>query len=129
VADAYLKFRDTLPILEVPLLKPSGAAVDLTASTAIWLHIALENRSTRISRQMVVEGAPTNGIVRYTFVPADFTVEPFLIPGIHRMEYEVLGTGVERQTYPNNDPLRSPDDPQWMPYDRLIVPDDLGQAT
>jgi len=128
MSDVYLKFRDTLPILEVPLLKPDGTAVDLTASTAIWLHVALENRSTRISREMTVEGAPTLGIVRYTFVPADFTVAPFLIPGNHRMEYEVLGSGVERQTYPNNDPDREPGDPQWHPYDRLIVPDDLGQA-
>jgi hypothetical protein len=78
---------------------------------------------------MVVEGAPTLGIVRYAFVPDDFTVEPFLIPGIHRMEYEVLGSGDERQTYPNNDPDREPGDLQWHPYDRLIVPDDLGQAT
>jgi hypothetical protein len=77
---------------------------------------------------MGIEGAPTLGIVRYSWVPDDFTIDPFLIPGIHRMEYEVLGAGDDRQTYPNNDPSRGPDDPHWVPYDRLIVPDDLGQA-
>ena len=128
MSDVYLKYRDTRPILEVALTTPAGAAVDLTAAVDIKLHIGLENQATRLERAMVVEGAPTAGIVRYQWVAADWTVDPALVVGTHRIEYEVIGAGDERQTFPNNDPTNAPESPAVVPYDRLIVFDDLGQG-
>jgi hypothetical protein len=114
---APIKYRDTLPVLEVTLRTPSGAIVNLSGAGAVKLHIGLENRATRITKAMDIYNAAL-GIVRYTFVPTDWTDAPAMIVGIHSMEYEVIDSvdPTIRQTYPN------------LGHDYLIVTDDLGQG-
>ncbi len=115
MSDVYLKKLDILPILEVALKTPTGAAVDLTAATGVKLHISLGGLDTVLTRNMTVFGSPTNGVVRYQWVTTDWNAGALII-GSHRMEYEVLGAASARQTYPNGG------------YDTLIVLQDLGQG-
>jgi hypothetical protein len=118
----YLKRGDTLRALFVSLLNPDGSAADLTAAVEVWMHIALENRATRVSRQLAIEGDPTLGVVKYQWQATDWTDEPALIVGTHRVEYEVVGGFGERETYPNG--AEAGDEP----YDLLVISQDLGQA-
>ena len=112
-----LKKRDTLPILEVVLLddKDDPTSVhDLTGATAS-LHVRLPDGSV-FTRTMGVDGVPTTGIVRYTFLATDWTGgAPVLTSGMHPMEVEVL-VGAGRQSFPSDGD------------DRLIIPSDIGQA-
>ena len=111
-----LKYRDTEPMLEVTLKAPTGAIVNLSAVGSVQLHIGLENRSTRLTREMSIYDA-ANGIIRYSWQPEDWTDAPALVVGVHAMEYELIGTDPERrQTYPNSG------------HDYLVVVDDLGQG-
>jgi hypothetical protein len=129
-----LKYRDTLPIMEVELIEldPDNPgemqAHDLTGSTAWKLHVWLSD-GTVFTRDMVVTGDPTLGVLRYTFVASDWdttNVNGFLTVGPtlpmlpsereHRMEYEVIGSGGTRLTFPNDG------------YDILRVVLDIGQA-
>ena len=112
----YLKNRDTLPILEVALKNSDGTAYDLTGATGWKLHVRLRSGST-ISRNMVVQGPAANGVLRYTFLAADWS-DPTtpLVAGQHRMEYEVIGPGVARISFPSDS------------YDELRIIEDLGQA-
>jgi hypothetical protein len=96
-----LKSRDTRPILEVALKNPDGTAHDLTGSTAWKLHIRV-NGSSVITRDMVKQGLDTAGILRYTWVAADW--DAGALPNSEamlKMEYEVIG-GSSRMTFPNN---------------------------
>jgi hypothetical protein len=110
----YLKFEDTRPILRVSLKNPDGTAYDLTGATTWKLHVLL-NDGTVVSRNMVVEGATTLGVVTYTWLAADWdtaNVNGFLIAGPslplapgeseHKMEYEIVGPGTVRLTFPND---------------------------
>ena len=108
----YLKQRDTLPILDVFLLRPDGTVQDLTGSSAVWLHVKLMD-GTVLSRQMTVNGPATNGNVRYAWATSDWNPGG-LVPGIHHhMEYEVLPG-----------PLTFPNDGD----DILRITPDIGQA-
>lgn len=111
----YLKYRDTLPVLEVELLNPDGSVHDLTGATAYNLHIRLRDGST-ITRTMTKVGLDAEGHLRYAWLAADWTDPTTLAAGQHRMEYEVLGPGAARMTWPNDG------------YDELRVVDDLGQG-
>lgn len=108
----YLKHQDTRPILEVTLKDPDDTAHDLTGAT-VKLHIRLED-GMLLSRDMVIDSDPTTGIVRYTWLTADWT--DALVVGTHRMEYEVLGPSTARLSFPN-----------WRDHE-LIVFADLGQG-
>ncbi len=104
----YLKYRDTRPILEVSLLDPDGTAHDLTGSTSWKLNILLSSGAL-VTRDMVKVGPDADGVLSYTWLAADWTggliVGPTLplLPGQyeHRMEYEVIGPGGARLTFPN----------------------------
>jgi hypothetical protein len=139
-----LKLNDTLPVLEVALLGPDGAAHDLTGSSGWKLHILLSS-GEYLTRDMTLEGNEADGVLRYAWVPSDWDAgsggagtydDPYTVGGLiagpplplaqgareHRMEYEVLGAGGARLTFPNsgtNDASR---------YDRLRICADLGQG-
>ena len=134
-----LKYRDTLPILEVHLYNPvenagdTPEAHDLTGAD-VHLHVLLTD-GTVFHREMEIYGDPTGGVARYAWQPEDWDEENedgFLIvspdwtvagASWHRMEYEVVGTGAgERLTFPNGGaaPTRV--------YDELRIAQDLGQA-
>lgn len=128
MATAYLKYRDTRPILEVALKNPDDTAHDLTGATAVKLHIKRPD-GTVVTRDMVVVSAAA-GTVRYTWVAADWdtsNVNGYLEAGPealpvrkgefeHRMEYEVLGAAGARTTFPNDG------------YDTLRIVSDIGQG-
>ena len=131
-----LKYRDTQPVLEVALLNPDLSAVDLTGST-IKLHIRLADGATRLIRDMVIQGDPLLGIVRYQWIATDWaaasgtTVDGAyptggligptpIVPSYgrlleHRMEFEVIN-GTSRGTFPNDG------------YDTLTIITDVGQG-
>lgn len=124
----FVKQRDVRPILRAALKNPDATAYDLTGATSVTLHV-LKNDGTVMSRAMVVGGTPTTGEVTYTWVAADWdttNVNGFLIAGPvvplavgaveHKMEYEVLGPGLVRLTFPND------------AYDTLRVAADIAQA-
>jgi len=96
-----LKARDTRPILEVALKNPDGSAHDLTGSSEYHLHVRL-SATTVFTRDMVPEGLLTAGLLRYTWLAADWDELP--IPTTKEtwlaMEYEVVG-GTARLTFPN----------------------------
>lgn len=112
----YLKYRDTLPVLEVALLNPDGSPYDLTDADSAWLNIKLSDGTVLAPRQMEIVAPPTSGVVRYAWLAIDWAADA-LVPGPtlplqvgqaeHQMEYEVVD-GVNRQTFPNdgNDILR-----------------------
>lgn len=121
----YLKELDTRPVLEVALKNPDGSAHDLTGASGWELHIRLST-GVRLSRDMVVYGAATDGVLRYTWLASDwaaladlnlnadgaYTLGGLRIGG-HEMEYEVVNA-TSRLTFPNdgnnNDVLRITDD-------------------
>jgi hypothetical protein len=111
----YLKYRDTLPVLEVVLLDPDGTAHDLTGSTAWKLHVRIEAQV--FTRDMVPDADRALGILRYTWAATDWTLgTPTLQAGHWQMEYEVLGPGSQRKSWPNDG------------YDRLSAIADIGQG-
>lgn len=133
----YLKFRDTRPILEVSLLNPDLSAFDLTGATGWKLHIRLSDGTTKLVRNLTVQGAATLGILRYTWIATDWNVastpdadSSYTIGGLvlsptlpltagqleHRMEYEIIGPASARQTFPNDG------------YDILRIVSDIGQG-
>lgn len=118
-----LKYRDTRPPLEVALKNPDGSPFDLTGSTQWKLHIWLAD-GTKLVRDMT-KGAPdAAGVLRYTWLSTDWdpgglvAVPLPLAPGQieHRMEYEVVGPGTARSSFPNDG------------YDVLRVRPDIGQG-
>jgi len=140
-----LKYRDTMPTLEVELHDPPprgaqpgaiGPVRDLTGASAVWLHIHLSDGS-KLSRAMEIVAPPTSGVVRYQWVAADWdavggggatgglVVGPTLplAPGVreHRMEYEVIG-GSSRLTFPNGGTSAG------EAYDTLRIWADIGQG-
>lgn len=114
MADFYLKYRDTRPILEVVLLNPDGSVHDLTGSTSHKLHIWL-NTGEKLERSLAIEGAPTAGTLRYTWQATDWTDTVKLLVGVHRMEYEVY-VGTARESFPN------------AGYDFIHIIPDIGQG-
>jgi hypothetical protein len=120
----HLKYRDTRPGLLVYLLDPDGTPHSLVGTTAWSLHVWLSD-GTKLARDMTVYGDPVAGALLYTWDATDWTapggldVSPTLPlqPGVrdHRMEYEVVGPGDARLTFPNNG------------YDTLRVTVDIGQ--
>jgi hypothetical protein len=127
----YLKYRDTVPGLRVQLLNPDGSIHDLTDSTKWALHIWLSDGS-KLQRDMVIVGASPLGTLGYDWIATDWSVVsgggtvgglvvgpsvPLAKGAIeHRMEYEVLGPGGARMTFPNAD------------YDTLRIITDIGQV-
>lgn len=112
----YLKARDTLPTLEVVLLKPDLTPYDPSGGV-VTMHVRLSNGSV-LSRTMTIHNGPL-GIVRYGWLATDWSaVAPTVnvVAGSHRMEYEVVGPGAARLTFPNDG------------YDTLQVSSDIGQA-
>ena len=107
----YLKYRDTLPILEVALLTPTSTAYDLSSARSVALHITTPS-NTVLSRYMSIYSS-TGGIVRYSWSSTDWTSGVEI--GQNLMEYEVLTTG-SRLTFPN------------CSYDILSVITDFAQA-
>lgn len=113
----WLKTNNTRPSLIVSLFNPDGTPHDLTGSTDWKLHIKLNNGNV-ITRTMTVEGLSTAGQLRYNWATGDWSGGTPLISGPghfegsifvlnkgeveHTMEYEVLGSGGARQTFPND---------------------------
>lgn len=112
----YLKRGDTRPILEVVLRDPPTAVQsvgdphDLSGADSVNLHIRLADGITDLPRVMTITDA-VNGVVQYTWLTTDWDTgnlvtgpELPLDPGEeeHRMEYEVLGPGAARLTFPND---------------------------
>jgi hypothetical protein len=119
----YLKYRDTLPVLNVLLKNPDGSAFDLTGSTDWKLHIQLSD-GTELTRTMTKNGDDTDGNLQYQWLSTDWdtgnlVASPSLPmkPGVkeHQMEYEVIGSN--RITFPNDG------------HDILRIHDDIGQGT
>jgi hypothetical protein len=124
----YLKYRDTFPVLEVVLLNPDGSIHDLTGSTAWKLHVLLSDGGV-VTRDMTVFGFPAAGTVRYQWLSTDWASIPIgptlpLRSGQreHRMEYEILGPGSSRLTFPNGGESAEES------YDILRVWSDIGQG-
>jgi hypothetical protein len=105
---------------------------DLSGSTAWYMHIRLTDGSS-LHRQMLVDGVPTLGVLRYAWLPTDW--DPVsaggtiggLAPAPWRrveycMEYEVLGPGGARLTFPNGG------DSLLASYDVLCITADLGDG-
>jgi hypothetical protein len=101
-----IKAGDTRPILQVALKDPDGSAHDLTGSTSWKLHVRV-SPSVTFTRDMVKEGADTDGVLRYTWVSTDWdpgnlptpltsfrTIELY-------MEYEVIGGASSGMRFPN----------------------------
>ena len=109
----HLKYRDTLPILDVYLLNPDGTAFDLTNSTAWKLHIRVG--SVVVTRDMTKVAPDTEGHLRYAWVTTDWDAGN-LTTGSHPMEYEVIGPSAARITFPND------------AEDRLLIRADVGQG-
>jgi len=116
-----LKYRDTRPILEAALKNPDGTAFDLTGATSWKLQIKLADGSA-LSRDMVVQGTATAGVLRYTPIATDWnvssgggTVGGFVV-GEHRIEFEVIGPSTARSTFPNTG------------YDVMRIVADIGQG-
>jgi hypothetical protein len=116
-----LKFRDTLPPLDVILRKPDRTIFALDGSTGYKLHILLSD-GTKLTRTMTKIGTDAEGHLRYSWVSTDwdagsspdaggaFTVGGLIVgPELplakgqreHRMEYEVLAAASARLTFPN----------------------------
>jgi len=114
----HLKERDTLPMLRVRLKNPDDSPHDLTGATSVTLHIRLATTGNVLSRPMVIDDV-LGGIVSYQWIVDDWTssTPPILAIGKHEMEYEVVGPGGARLTFPN------------ASYDTLSIVDDLGQQT
>ena len=101
----FLKENDTRPIFETILKNPDGT-VHVLAGT-LYLHIFLADGTTKLERTLAKFDIP-NGIVRYTWVAADWNAgnlvpTPSLTPEkpIHTMEYEEV-SGTSRLTFPND---------------------------
>lgn len=112
----YLKQRDTLPTLEVVLLKPDLTPYDPSGGV-VTMHVHISSGGT-LSRTMTINNGPL-GTVRYTWLAADWSAAApavVLLSGVHRMEFEVVGPGAARLTFPNDG------------YDALKVSSDIGQA-
>ena len=136
-----LKRGDTLPILKVILKEPDPAnpsqlrVHDLTGSTSWFLHIRLAD-GTLLKRSMVVDGSPTLGTLRYSWLTTDWdvvsgggTVGGMSIGATgtparaeHSMEYEVLGPAGARLTFPNGGESLA------ASYDTLTITADLGSG-
>lgn len=118
MATFSIKRGDTRPILEVSLKNPDGTAHDLTGSTTWKLHVKV-NPGVTLTRDMVKQGLDTAGVLRYTFVTADWAGGannlPSTGPAVEQleMEYEVTA-GTSVMTFPNDS------------YDVLQVLGDLG---
>jgi len=102
-----------------------GPVHDLAGSTSWKLHIRLSD-GTRLIRDMNKEGLDSAGTLSYTWVAEDWGAEsggtgvdgdPYTVGGLvagptlplavgeveHTMEYEVIGPGDERVTFPNGE--------------------------
>lgn len=112
----YLKENDTRPALEVTLKNPDATVYDLTNATTVYLNITLSD-GTELQKEMTVDADPTTGVVTYTWLAADWGAGGLVAtPSLplaqrvneHTMEYEVVGPGTIRLTFPNdeNDTLR-----------------------
>lgn len=112
----YLKYRDTRPTIEVALLDPDESAHDLTGATSVTMHIRLQPGGQVTSKTMTIDADPTTGLVTYIWLAADWTTGTILLPGMHTMEYEVVGPATARLTFPNDG------------YDTLHIVTDQGQA-
>jgi len=140
-----LKLRDTRPTLEVELHDPApmgsapgtlGPVHDLTGSSGWKLHIHLEG-GVKVVRTMTPDATLPLGILRYTWATTDWDAAAapdangsFQVGGLvagpslplvvgtreHRMEYEVVGAGSARLTFPNGG------------YDTLRIIADIGQS-
>lgn len=128
-----LKRGDTKPPLRVVFRDPPpagsapgtpGPIHDLTGSTAWKLHIKLNN-GTVLTRNLVVDGPPTGGAALYDWVSGDWDPGGLIVGPMpplkptdieHVMEYEVLGPGSARFTFPNDG------------YHILRIWQDLGQG-
>ena len=119
MATFTIKSGDLLPVLEVVLRNPDGTVHDLTGTTTWKLHVYLG--SGAFTRDMVKEGADTDGTLRYQWQAADWTGAPKLptpasvyhsieLP----MEYEVSGGISGTLTFPNSG------------YDKLLIRKGIG---
>ena len=105
-----IKRGDTLPVLSVTLNSPD-TAVDLTTAGSVKFLFRLG--TTTLERTGVVVGAPTLGVVAYTFVDADWDVGEFE-DGIYRMEVQITFADLTILTIPT------------LGYAKLVVLPDLG---
>jgi len=130
----FLKYRDTKPVLVVVLHDPApegslpgtlGPVHDLTGSTSWKLHVKRPD-GVVVTRTMAKVGPDTDGTLSYTWLSTDWDDATGLIMGPSlplkpsdieaRMEYEVLGPGNARMTFPNDS------------YDILRILPDIGQG-
>ena len=119
----YLKRGDTLPVLAPVLRNPDGSVHDLTGATKAFLHIWLESGTKLAERVMALPVDPLTGQPTYSWQESDWT--DYLVVGRHRMEYEVLGPGDARLTFPNAAEEGVPN----AAYDKLIIAEDIGQGS
>ena len=104
-----LKANDTRPIFEVTLKNPDGSVHDLTGSTAWKWHVQTPGEA--FIRDLVIQGDPTLGTLRYTgsvadwdtenvngYLPAPLSTYPL---SEYPMEYQISG-GSSILTFPND---------------------------
>lgn len=109
----HLKVNDTGPSPVLSLKNGDGTIPDLASSTQ-WMHITLAN-GTKVTKTDVAPVSPTtDGKVQVTWVAADWPAgggslyaSPDELGGRdevedHKFEIEVLWTGGQRISYPND---------------------------
>lgn len=92
-----IKQGDSLPVLEATITKADGTALDLTDATSVTFRMRAVN--ARAAGTFKVNAAATfvdkpNGVVRYTFLPANTDT-----PGQYAGEF-VIAFGGALQTAP-----------------------------
>jgi hypothetical protein len=117
----YLKRRDTRPGIVATLYETDGTtAYDLTDADEVWMHVRLHTGQT-LSREMTIDADPATGKASYLWEATDWTDDPALCQGDHLLEYEVVGPGEARATWPNR--------PEIEYQHVLRIAAELGQAT
>jgi hypothetical protein len=88
-----LREGDILPILEATLLNPDGSVHDYTGASTFQLRVKLWPLGTIFVRNMVAEGLPTGGKVRYSWLAADWNQPGGLVVGPIKHPEQALKPG------------------------------------
>ncbi len=96
----YIKQNDTAPILLVSLKDGDGAAVDLTAASAIFKMRPVGQTTIKTSAAAIIHN-DDEGQVRYEWVAADTDTI-----GSYEAEFQITFVDGKVETFPNSDFIR-----------------------